>query len=654
MPPDAAETPKTASSSTMLPLTKQERKRLKKLRKRASSSTTTGAVGGIHCTSDYIELEQLLVRQQHDTKDEEVKLPYPSVQWRDTADPERLIDACQHAEILHRLNLTIATSHGQATAGTKRKRQEKNTNDNEVWHDAHATLPSWVMIQNPVSVQHVCVLELSLDTRNQLERVRDRLEQCIANHNVLSCPTCWFPDHQVPKSISSSLLYTSVKPKRRTCPKSIVSLMDLHQALETLVVTPEEWRDEGYPMIEEQESSPVRTVPSNERNVTTPGSLSLSEAQAILEGCHVKMEGDTNSDSKSNGPLLAPYVERPAASDSRPSSSPPRIFALDCEMVLTTAGSELARLTLVQVEVFNDGKVTTRVVWDELVQPQHKVVNYLTQHSGVTATMLKNVTTQLEQVQAALLCTIAPNDIVIGHSLENDLIAARWIHRNVIDTSLLFRTNRRFKYKLRHLAAVLLQKRIQEDQHCSHQDAVTALELAVGRAVQGPDFCIIDRNNRTNRLTTSWAKSTNGATVCVGPRAWLDQHVLVEPSGIHALQCETIHDPNTKAVTAWLNSTTKKNRCARLVWAHWALQNDSDVDALDGLVQKIVENMSKTTIVVIAMQCGYERAAQLTKGRRARQDPRSTVGWSTQQEETYQAAVDACRTGTTLWISAKI
>ena len=54
----------------------------------------------------------------------------------------------------------------------------------------------------------------------------------------------------------------------------------------------------------------------------------------------------------------------------------------------------------------------------------------------------------MEEIQVALLGFICKEDIVVGHSLENDLHALRLSHPRVIDTAVLFRTDGR-KHALR-------------------------------------------------------------------------------------------------------------------------------------------------------------------------------------------------------------
>lgn len=63
-----------------------------------------------------------------------------------------------------------------------------------------------------------------------------------------------------------------------------------------------------------------------------------------------------------------------------------------------------------------------------------------------------NVTTTLKDIQEKLRKIIYKETILIGHSLENDLMALEIVHTNVIDTSVLFETITHRKIKLKELA----------------------------------------------------------------------------------------------------------------------------------------------------------------------------------------------------------
>ncbi|XP_071210240.1 RNA exonuclease 5-like isoform X1 [Salvelinus alpinus] len=152
-------------------------------------------------------------------------------------------------------------------------------------------------------------------------------------------------------------------------------------------------------------------------------------------------------------------------------SSP--LYGLDCEMCLTERGNELTRISLV------DSRGSC--VLDELVKPPNRILNYLTQFSGITRAILQPITTTLREVQSKLKKVLPRDAVLVGHSLENDLSALNLIHPHVIDTSLLYRREFGQRFKLKVLAETVLKKHIQTEERKGHdptEDAQAALELA--------------------------------------------------------------------------------------------------------------------------------------------------------------------------------
>ena len=148
------------------------------------------------------------------------------------------------------------------------------------------------------------------------------------------------------------------------------------------------------------------------------------------------------------------------------------MFALDCEMVVTRDGHELARASIVDEDL--------RCIYDKLVKPDNPVLDYKTKFSGIAEETLRDVTTRLSDVQRDLGDLLPQQCILIGHSLENDFSALRMLHPYVIDTSCLFQTSL-FKPKLRTLAKKVLGLEIQsgKDGHSSVQDAQACMELVL-------------------------------------------------------------------------------------------------------------------------------------------------------------------------------
>lgn len=152
------------------------------------------------------------------------------------------------------------------------------------------------------------------------------------------------------------------------------------------------------------------------------------------------------------------------------------VVALDCEMVYTEFGNRLARVSVVDFE----GKC----IYERLVQPKAKVLDYLTEFSGLDEAAMERATVTLEDVQQDLRALISADTVVVGHSLESDLNQLKLFHDQVVDTALLYPHKRGppLKRALKTLANEVLNRIIQTGDeegggHDSLEDAVSSLEL---------------------------------------------------------------------------------------------------------------------------------------------------------------------------------
>ncbi|CAB60521.2 Exonuclease domain-containing protein [Caenorhabditis elegans] len=156
-----------------------------------------------------------------------------------------------------------------------------------------------------------------------------------------------------------------------------------------------------------------------------------------------------------------------------------KVFALDCELVHTLNGLEVARVSLVDMK----GKV----LLDTFALPVFEVISFNSTFSGVTEKDMESAIS-LEACRLQLFQLINSETLLVGHSLESDLKALRLVHHNVIDTAVLFSIvdpSRSYilKLSLQNLAKKYLCKDVQSEAsgHSSIEDSHTCMELLATR-----------------------------------------------------------------------------------------------------------------------------------------------------------------------------
>ncbi|CAG9534440.1 unnamed protein product [Cercopithifilaria johnstoni] len=196
----------------------------------------------------------------------------------------------------------------------------------------------------------------------------------------------------------------------------------------------------------------------------------LSVAGCCVADCHV-----TDTAPKS---VLETYRETPPPSGPKDERSR-KVYAFDCEMVYTTWGTSLARISVVDVD--------DKLVMDVTVRPQYEVRDCNTRFSGLTIDQIEGAEFDLEQTQKRFFELVNSETILIGHSLESDLKAMRLVHHRVVDTSVVFphRLGPPYKRALKTIASEILQLIIQEDidGHDSKEDASTCMRLMLHKVV---------------------------------------------------------------------------------------------------------------------------------------------------------------------------
>lgn len=151
------------------------------------------------------------------------------------------------------------------------------------------------------------------------------------------------------------------------------------------------------------------------------------------------------------------------------------VLALDCEMIYTTAGMSLARVSVLD----SDGLV----VLDDMVKQASSILDVNAKFSGLSLKDMQKASKPFDQVRQDVCRLLHENTVLIGHGLENDLKALRLVHLKIIDTAVLFPHPRGppFKRALKDLTSeklgVFIQNNILEEGHDSGADARAALDL---------------------------------------------------------------------------------------------------------------------------------------------------------------------------------
>ncbi len=122
------------------------------------------------------------------------------------------------------------------------------------------------------------------------------------------------------------------------------------------------------------------------------------------------------------------------------------VFALDCEMVYTVIGFELARVTVIGesgkynfllIDKLIDENMD--LVLDSFCKPRGAILDYNEKYSGITEADLKNITSDLREVQKKVRYYISEEDILVGHSLDSDLKALKVQHISELNQKLINR-----------------------------------------------------------------------------------------------------------------------------------------------------------------------------------------------------------------------
>lgn len=229
-----------------------------------------------------------------------------------------------------------------------------------------------------------------------------------------------------------------------------------------------------FPMVSIENTSVDKPVFGQELFPRTK--LLLSALQMVDEAYPVPLQGELANRFKDFVMTKSEYAPVTPASP---------MFGLDCEMCYTSAGcNEVTRISIVNENCES--------VYETLVLPKNKILNYLTPYSGITAEMMTNVTKTLDEVQRDIQQLLPSDAILVGQSLNCDLMACKMMHPYIIDTSVIFNLSGvpKVKSKLQTLAREFLGEQIQSNPlgHDSIEDCATTLKLVKLKLSKGIAF----------------------------------------------------------------------------------------------------------------------------------------------------------------------
>eukprot|EP00892_Ulva_mutabilis_P007171 jgi/Ulvmu1/4826/UM020_0111.1 len=423
----------------------------------------------------------------------------------------------------------------QAVASTRYKKENLRLQDAQhllTWIHADSNAPNWIFVKNmPLLRQTVMVMVPGLD----METHKTSIKHMPLTEKALGAPvSCRIDDGKAPFGASLSRLLTvqtkssnkrAARPTQPPHPPDYyaISLETMHQLEYPMPVLGSDSQlhpPDGFTWTSRESFSlagalplALRTPPadcaahnrhaSGADRVHQPASPREDSSAAVRDTVDGATERQPTAEARVPSEVGSRRRPSPAArpspakrarhSDQAADASSYRMplsakaitvpmLALDCEMCITAEGMEVTRVSMV------DG--TGKCVLDELVVPHNPITDYNTQFSGITAAMLKGVTTRRRDVVQQVQALLTPETLLVGHSLENDLRALRMLHGRILDTVHLYPHPKGLPARcaLRNLASKFLKRTIQSGSHDSIDDARAAMELAQLKIRNGPDY----------------------------------------------------------------------------------------------------------------------------------------------------------------------
>lgn len=312
------------------------------------------------------------------------------------------------------------------------------------------------------------------------------------------------------------------------------------------------------------------------------------------------------------------------------------IIAVDCEMCDTINGIAITRLTLVDHNC--------KVILDTYIQPDATITNYRTQWSGVTEENIKSVTVSIFQAQLAFMRIVSADTILVGHSLENDLRALKIIHNKCCDTAVMYPHSQGYplRRKLKVIAEEYLGIVIQSSDsgHNSVEDAAAAMELAILKMENGPEFGLPKNTfipTRTSILPLLVnANNVTNVSMYLDSNENLKLHeTLHNPAGLNQIKIMNYNNFDDLKSQYLFNKTDSYNEIAnndgiKLVY----ISVNATDESLSSIIDLLKQLESTTSLVIATSQCSLNDVKLLEQQKKTcLKNRQSTISWSRQEEE---------------------
>ncbi|KAI5819322.1 hypothetical protein BZA77DRAFT_276302 [Pyronema omphalodes] len=383
-----------------------------------------------------------------------------------------------------------------------------------LWLTSNAPAPQWLLVRHKPEIRRVVCLMVPGLTMNMfdgpLAEMKPEYDQIVLNKKPSAEP---ITGRDYPRNLEQQKLDPVLQ-----------DLADMFPVLWPVQTPGDDRNNKMHSPINAfltaplpKDAGPTASGPSKKKITVTDLLMSLEELISNEYPLHSSqiteirlMTGDEETDEdrqllaqrKSEG-WVETDLSKSSGADKNQSGSildGKTIYSLDCEMCRTADGTVLTRISVLDWD--------SNVIYDTLVKPSATITDYLTEFSGMTEELLKDVTTTLEDVQNHLLTLFNADTILVGQSLNSDLVAMKYSHPHIIDTSCIYHHARGPPYKasLKWLTQRFLKKDIQTGGAAGHdsiEDARACLELLKLKLEKGMNFGTSDDNRESifKRLT---------------------------------------------------------------------------------------------------------------------------------------------------------